>query len=112
MYNNSARYFPGQSLIESDKAKSIELIRVLDELNAASPETINSEFTADGKTSGKSLKLRVELYIDKKGYYFITLKDFVFRSPVIDVYRTLISCISTILLKKSLLLMMLINQFL
>lgn len=77
----------GKDLMEGDKAKSAELIRALDAINAASPDTINSSFTADGETSGKKFKVEGKVLYDKKGYYFVSMKDFVFRSPVVDAYR-------------------------
>lgn len=77
----------GKELMEGDKAKSAELVRLLGEFNAGSPDTINSAFTADGETSGKKFKVEGRTIYDKKGYYFLSMKDFVFRSPVIDVYR-------------------------
>jgi len=76
-----------KELLESDKAKSAELISALDGINASSPETISSSFTADGNTSGKKFRVEGRAVYDKQGYYFITLKDFIFRSPVIDAYR-------------------------
>jgi hypothetical protein len=79
--------FQEKDLIEGDKAKSSELIRVLDEINASAPDTINSSFTADGETSGKKFKVEGRAVYDRKGYFFLSLKDFIFRSPVIDVYR-------------------------
>lgn len=77
----------GKELMEGDKAKSAEFVKFLGEFNVGSPDTINSAFTADGETSGKKFKVEGRTIYDKKGYYFLSMKDFVFRSPVIDVYR-------------------------
>lgn len=77
----------GKELMETDKAKSAELLGVLEDINSGSPDTISSSFSADGDTSGKKFKVEGKAVYDKKGYYYITLKDYVFRSPVIDAYR-------------------------
>jgi len=76
-----------KDLVEGDKAKSSELISVLDEINASAPDTINSSFTADGETSGKKFKVEGRAVYDRKGYFFVSLKDYIFRSPVVDAYR-------------------------
>jgi hypothetical protein len=77
----------GKDLMEGDKAKAAEFTRMLDEINAAAPDTINSSLTADGEASGKKFKVEGRVVYDKKGYFFVSLKDFVFRSPVLDAYR-------------------------
>lgn len=77
----------GRELLEGDKAKSAELIKVIDDINTCSPDTINSSFSADGDSSGKKFKVEGRAVYDKRGYYYLTLTDYIFKSPVIEAYR-------------------------
>ncbi len=76
-----------KELTATDGDKSAALLKVLADINAGSPDTINSTFTADGETPGKKFRVEGRAVYDKKGYYYITLTDYIFRSPVIDAYR-------------------------
>lgn len=76
-----------KELITTDKDKSAELLKLLDEINASSPETINAAFTADGETPGKKFRIEGRAVYDKKGFFYFSLVDYIFRSPVIDAYR-------------------------
>ncbi len=77
----------GKELTVADKDKSSELLKILNDINEESPDTINSSFTADGDTSGKKFKVEGRAVYDRKGFFYLTLTDYIFRSPVIDVYR-------------------------
>ena len=77
----------GKELTVADKNKSAELLKILDEINTGSPDTISSSFSAEGDTSGKKFRVEGMAVYDKKGYYNLSLTDYIFKSPVIDAYR-------------------------
>ncbi len=78
---------PGEKLQAEDREKAVELLNILDEINQFSPDTINSSFIADGDRAGKKFRVEGRAVYDKKGYYYVTLMDYVFRSPIIEAYR-------------------------
>lgn len=77
----------GKELTVADKEKASELLKQLNDINNGSPDTINTAFTADGDTSGKKFKVEGRAVYDRKGFYYLTLTDYIFKSPMIDVYR-------------------------
>ena len=62
---------------------------ILHEINSSSPDTISSSFTADGNTGEKKFRVEGKVAFDKKGYYKVSITDYVFKSPVIEAYREL-----------------------
>jgi len=79
----------GKDVTAIPDAKSVELLTILKEINGNSPDTIRASFTADGDTSGKKFRLEGKALFDKKGYYSVSLTDYVFKSPVMNAYREL-----------------------
>jgi len=77
----------GKELLAEDREKAVELLKILEEININSPDTINSSFIADGEKSGKKFRVEGKAAYDKKGHYYVTLMDYVFRSPLIEAYR-------------------------
>jgi len=73
--------------VESLKAK--ELLASISKINASTPDTISSSFTADGNAGNKKFRVEGKVNFDKKGYYKVTILDYVFQSPVIEAYREL-----------------------
>ena len=72
---------------ETENIKAKELISKINNINSSSPETISSLFTIDGNTGEKKFRMEGKAIFDKKGYYKITLLDYVFQSPLIEAYR-------------------------
>jgi len=58
-------------------------------INAGAPATISTSFTADGVSGGQKFKLEGTARFDRKGYYSISVLDYVFRSRVLDAYRSM-----------------------
>lgn len=83
----SSVHKPELSDAESLKAKS--LLSVIKKINDSSPDTISSSFTADGNAGEKKFRVEGKAAFDKKGYYKVTITDYVFQSPVIEAYREL-----------------------
>lgn len=83
----SSVHKPELSDAESIKAKS--LLSIIKKINDSSPGTILSSFTADGNAGEKKFRVEGRAAFDKKGYYKVTITDYVFQSPVIEAYREL-----------------------
>jgi len=76
-------------LSESESIKAKEFLSRINEINVSSPVTILSSFNADGNMGEKKFRVEGMVAFDKKGYYKLTIFDYVFRSPVIEAYRDL-----------------------
>jgi len=76
-------------LTETENLDAKKFLSYINEINKFSPESISSTFTADGNTKEKKFRVDGELAFDKKGYYKVTIFDYVFKSPVIEAYRDL-----------------------
>ncbi len=76
-------------LNEAENLKAKELIAFINGANAASPETISSSFTADGNTGEKKFRVEGKVSYNKKGYYKLTVLDYIFQSPILEAYRDL-----------------------
>jgi hypothetical protein len=72
---------------ETENIKAKELISKINRINSSSPQTISSSFTIDGNTGEKKFRMEGKVVFDKKGYYKITVLDYVFQSPIIEAYR-------------------------
>jgi len=76
-------------LNEAENLKAKELLALINGANAASPETISSSFTADGNTGEKKFRVEGKVSYNKKGYYKLTVLDYIFQSPILEAYREL-----------------------
>ncbi len=78
---------PELSDAESIKAKSF--LSSIKKINDSSPDSISSSFSADGYAGEKKFRVEGKSVFDKKGYYKVSIIDYVFQSPVIEAYREL-----------------------
>jgi len=78
---------PKSELSEAENLKATELLSRINEINASSPVTISSSFTADGNSGEKKFRVEGKVAFDKKGYYKVTVFDYVFQSPIIEAFR-------------------------
>lgn len=69
--------------------KAKEYLALISEINRISPSTIASSFTADGSIGEKKFRVEGNVVFDKKGFYRLTVSDYVFRTVIIDAYRDL-----------------------
>jgi len=76
-------------LSEAENLKAKELLTVINGINSGSPETISSAFNADGNTGEKKFRVEGHVAYNKKGYYRITVLDYIFQSPVLEAFREL-----------------------
>jgi hypothetical protein len=76
-------------LSEAENLKAKELLAVIQGINDSSPETISSSFNADGNTGEKKFRVEGRFAFNKKGYYKISVLDYIFQSPIIEAYRDL-----------------------
>jgi len=67
-------------LNETENINAKKFLSLIHEINAASPDTISSSFTADGITGDKKFRVEGSVNFDKKGYYKIKILDYVFKS--------------------------------
>ena len=76
-------------LSEAENLKAKEFLAKINEINTSSPDTISTAFTADGNTDKQKFRVEGKVDFDKKGYYKLTILDYVFQSPVLEAYREL-----------------------
>jgi len=76
-------------LSKTGNLKAKEYLALITGINKASPSTISSSFSADGNMGEKKFRVQGKVVFDKKGYYRLTISDYVFRTVVIDAYREL-----------------------
>lgn len=76
-------------LNEAENRKAKELLAAIRGVNASSPETISSAYTADGNTGEKKFRVEGKVVFNKNGYYKLTVLDYIFQSPVLEAYREL-----------------------
>jgi len=76
-------------LSETENLKAKSLLFSIQKINGSSPDTILSSFTADGNAGEKKFRVEGRVAFDKKGYYKVTVIDYIFQSPVIEAYREL-----------------------
>lgn len=76
-----------QDAVTGDSAAAENLMLVIRTINDNAPATISTSFTADGINNGQKFKIEGTAVFDRKGYYKISIVDFVFRSRVLDAYR-------------------------
>lgn len=70
-----------------DSAAAENLMLTVRGINDNAPATISTSFTADGVSNGQKFKIEGTALFDRKGYYKISVVDYVFRSRVLDAYR-------------------------
>jgi hypothetical protein len=76
-------------LSEAESIQAKKFLSSVNGINASSPDTLSSSFTADGNAGEKKFRVEGKVAFDKKGYYKVTIFDYVFKSPVIEAYREL-----------------------
>ncbi len=85
----ACKSIPKHELSEAEKLQAKKLIAAIADFNLSSPVTLSSAFTAQGSKGGKEFKVAGNAAFDKKGYYKITVLDYIFQSPVIEAHREL-----------------------
>ncbi len=80
---------PKPELSEAENIKAKEFLSRVNEINTSSPNTISSSFSADGNSGEKKFRVEGKVTFDKKGYYKVTVFDYVFQSPIMEAYREL-----------------------
>lgn len=73
--------------IQTDSSAADALMLKITGINENSPLSVSSSFTADGVNNGQKFKIEGTVTFDRKGYYKISVLDYVFRSKVLDAYR-------------------------
>lgn len=76
-------------LSKTGNIKAKEYLALINEINNASPSTIKTSFTADGNMGEKKFRVEGKVLFDKKGYYRLSISDYIFRTAVLDAYREL-----------------------
>jgi hypothetical protein len=76
-------------LSDAENLKAKELLAVIQGINDSSPETISSAFNADGNNGEKKFRVEGRAAFNKKGYYKISVLDYIFQSPILEAFREL-----------------------
>ena len=76
-------------LSDAENLKAKELLAVIQGINDSSPETISSAFNADGNNGEKKFRVEGRVAFNKKGYYKISVLDYIFQSPILEAFREL-----------------------
>ncbi len=76
-------------LNEAENLKAKELLTIIQGINDSTPETISSAFNVDGNNGEKKFRFEGKAAFNKKGYYKLTVLDYIFQSPILEAFRDL-----------------------
>ncbi len=70
-----------------DLKRSKTLLAIIAGINKGAPQSIQSSFALTGRKGGKKFSFDGRLRYDAKGVENIFLKDYIFKSPLVNYYR-------------------------